>query len=48
MLRARPRGVVRRDVVPSASVRRVLEAAPGVVVGDGYGPTETTTFATRH
>ncbi|PLW73733.1 non-ribosomal peptide synthetase, partial [Streptomyces sp. DJ] len=36
------------DVVPSASVRRVLEAAPGVVVGDGYGPTETTTFATRH
>ncbi|QMV22159.1 AMP-binding protein [Streptomyces sp. SCUT-3] len=48
VLRARPRGVVRRDVVPSASVRRVLEAAPGVVVGDGYGPTETTTFATRH
>ncbi|MGW3210312.1 non-ribosomal peptide synthase/polyketide synthase, partial [Streptomyces sp. NPDC001135] len=36
------------DVVPAAAVRRVLEACPGVVVVDGYGPTETTTFATTH
>uniref|UniRef100_UPI0012E99EBE non-ribosomal peptide synthetase n=1 Tax=Streptomyces apocyni TaxID=2654677 RepID=UPI0012E99EBE len=36
------------DVVPPASVRRVLEAAPDTVVVDGYGPTETTTFATHH
>ncbi|MFH9091009.1 amino acid adenylation domain-containing protein, partial [Streptomyces sp. NPDC017673] len=36
------------DVVPSAMVRRVLEACPGIVVTDGYGPTETTTFATCH
>ncbi|MET8010137.1 non-ribosomal peptide synthase/polyketide synthase [Streptomyces sp. NPDC005271] len=34
------------DVVPAASVRRVLAACPGVTVVDGYGPTETTTFAT--
>src|SRR5437764_551926 len=27
-------------------VRRVLAACPGIVVVDGYGPTETTTFAT--
>ncbi|MBB5857514.1 non-ribosomal peptide synthase/polyketide synthase [Amycolatopsis umgeniensis] len=36
------------DVVPAASVRRVREACPGTVVVDGYGPTETTTFATSH
>ncbi|MGW5053661.1 non-ribosomal peptide synthase/polyketide synthase [Actinokineospora sp. NPDC004072] len=36
------------DVVPSAAVRRVLAACPGLVVVDGYGPTETTTFATTH
>ncbi|MFD0889857.1 amino acid adenylation domain-containing protein, partial [Streptosporangium algeriense] len=36
------------DVVSSASVRRVLERCPGLVVVDGYGPTETTTFATCH
>ncbi|MEU4744125.1 amino acid adenylation domain-containing protein, partial [Actinosynnema sp. NPDC023658] len=36
------------DVVPPATVRRVQEAAPGIVFGDGYGPTETTTFATHH
>ncbi|MDQ3898410.1 MAG: amino acid adenylation domain-containing protein [Actinomycetota bacterium] len=36
------------DVVPAAAVRRVLEACPGVVVVDGYGPTETTTFATSY
>ncbi|NUS62644.1 MAG: amino acid adenylation domain-containing protein, partial [Saccharothrix sp.] len=35
------------DVVPAAAVRRVLDACPGLVVVDGYGPTETTTFASR-
>ncbi|NUT47412.1 MAG: AMP-binding protein, partial [Saccharothrix sp.] len=35
------------DVVPAAAVRRVLAASPGIVVVDGYGPTETTTFASR-
>ncbi|WP_432010894.1 non-ribosomal peptide synthase/polyketide synthase [Streptomyces cucumeris] len=34
------------DVVPAASVRRVLARCPGLTVVDGYGPTETTTFAT--
>ncbi|MGW3211841.1 amino acid adenylation domain-containing protein [Streptomyces parvus] len=33
------------DVVSAAAVRRVLEHCPGTVVADGYGPTETTTFA---
>ncbi|WP_041842395.1 amino acid adenylation domain-containing protein [Actinoplanes friuliensis] len=36
------------DVVPAASVRAVLDACPDVTVVDGYGPTETTTFAVRH
>ncbi|MGW7535471.1 non-ribosomal peptide synthase/polyketide synthase [Amycolatopsis sp. NPDC054798] len=36
------------DVVPAGAVRRVLRACPGVTVVDGYGPTETTTFATAH
>ncbi|MEU9575657.1 amino acid adenylation domain-containing protein, partial [Streptomyces massasporeus] len=36
------------DAVPAAAVRRVLEACPGLVVVDGYGPTETTTFATTY
>ncbi|MEA2589293.1 MAG: hypothetical protein QOH66_2220, partial [Actinomycetota bacterium] len=36
------------DVVPAAAVRRVMQACPGLVVVDGYGPTETTTFATHH
>ncbi|MEU7481582.1 amino acid adenylation domain-containing protein [Lentzea sp. NPDC042327] len=36
------------DVVPAAAVRRVMAACPGLVVVDGYGPTETTTFATSH
>ncbi|WP_406841549.1 non-ribosomal peptide synthase/polyketide synthase (plasmid) [Streptomyces sp. AHU1] len=36
------------DVVPAATVRRVLESCPATVVTDGYGPTETTTFATSH
>ncbi|WP_225446983.1 non-ribosomal peptide synthetase [Streptacidiphilus sp. PB12-B1b] len=34
------------DAVPAAAVRRVLAACPGLSVVDGYGPTETTTFAT--
>ncbi|WP_182880432.1 non-ribosomal peptide synthase/polyketide synthase [Microbispora sp. H10949] len=36
------------DVVPADAVRRVMDACPGVVVVDGYGPTETTTFAAAH
>ncbi|MFE5560598.1 amino acid adenylation domain-containing protein [Streptomyces sp. NPDC056544] len=36
------------DVVPAPAVRRVLDAAPGLTVVDGYGPTETTTFAASH
>ncbi|MFF1651545.1 amino acid adenylation domain-containing protein, partial [Streptomyces sp. NPDC058240] len=36
------------DVVPAAAVSRVLDACPGLVVVDGYGPTETTTFATTY
>ncbi|MBB1258527.1 non-ribosomal peptide synthetase [Streptomyces alkaliterrae] len=36
------------DVVPADSVRRVMAHCPGTTVVDGYGPTETTTFATRH
>ncbi|WP_405559512.1 amino acid adenylation domain-containing protein [Streptomyces sp. NBC_01180] len=36
------------DVVSAASVRRVMEAHPGIAVADGYGPTETTVFATHH
>ncbi|MFE3634312.1 non-ribosomal peptide synthase/polyketide synthase [Streptomyces sp. NPDC059168] len=36
------------DVVPAPAVRRVLAACPGLTVVDGYGPTETTTFATSH
>ncbi|WP_189226194.1 non-ribosomal peptide synthase/polyketide synthase [Saccharothrix coeruleofusca] len=34
------------DVVPAAAVRAVREACPEITVVDGYGPTETTTFAT--
>ncbi|MFH8371513.1 amino acid adenylation domain-containing protein [Streptomyces sp. NPDC018031] len=36
------------DVVPPAAVARVMENCPGIAVVNGYGPTETTTFATRH
>ncbi|MFJ8470266.1 amino acid adenylation domain-containing protein, partial [Streptomyces swartbergensis] len=36
------------DVVPAESVRRVLEANPGVVVRHLYGPTEVTLCATQH
>ncbi|MEU6776075.1 non-ribosomal peptide synthase/polyketide synthase [Streptomyces sp. NPDC046759] len=35
------------EAVPGAVVRRVLDACPSLTVVDGYGPTETTTFATR-
>ncbi|MGW1893341.1 non-ribosomal peptide synthase/polyketide synthase [Streptomyces sp. NPDC002004] len=35
------------EAVPGAAVRRVLDACPDLTVVDGYGPTETTTFATR-
>ncbi|MFD9903354.1 amino acid adenylation domain-containing protein, partial [Streptomyces sp. NPDC059063] len=35
------------EAVPGAVVRRVVDACPDLVVVDGYGPTETTTFATR-
>ncbi|MGW2817180.1 amino acid adenylation domain-containing protein [Streptomyces sp. NPDC001415] len=36
------------DVVPAHAVRRVVDACPGITLYNGYGPTETTTFATRH
>ncbi|HEX2203635.1 MAG TPA: amino acid adenylation domain-containing protein, partial [Longimicrobium sp.] len=36
------------DVVSPAHVRRVLDAHPGLVVVDGYGPTEGTTFTCCH
>ncbi|MGW3951331.1 amino acid adenylation domain-containing protein [Streptomyces sp. NPDC004752] len=36
------------DVVPAHAVRRVVEACPGITLYNGYGPTETSTFATRH
>ncbi|QWF81842.1 non-ribosomal peptide synthetase [Amycolatopsis sp. CA-230715] len=36
------------DVVSPEAVRRVRTANPDLVVVNGYGPTETTTFATRH
>ncbi|MFE2164045.1 amino acid adenylation domain-containing protein [Streptomyces sp. NPDC059447] len=36
------------EAVPATAVRRVLEACPHTKVVDGYGPTESTTFATAH
>ncbi|MHC3475578.1 non-ribosomal peptide synthetase, partial [Streptomyces sp. 7R007] len=36
------------DVVQADAVRRIRDACPGLVVVDGYGPTETTTYATCH
>ncbi|MBD0673833.1 non-ribosomal peptide synthetase, partial [Streptomyces sp. CBMA156] len=36
------------DVLPPAAVARVLAACPGTAVVNGYGPTETTTFAAHH
>ncbi|MFC5957576.1 non-ribosomal peptide synthase/polyketide synthase [Streptomyces pratens] len=35
------------EAVPGSAVRRVLDACPALTVVDVYGPTETTTFATR-
>ncbi|HEV7588936.1 MAG TPA: amino acid adenylation domain-containing protein, partial [Longimicrobium sp.] len=36
------------DVVSPQAVRRVLDANPGLVVTNGYGPTEGTTFTCCH
>ncbi|AUH44669.1 non-ribosomal peptide synthetase [Streptomyces sp. CMB-StM0423] len=36
------------DAVQAEAVRRVRAACPELVVVDGYGPTETTTFATSY
>ncbi|WP_405366031.1 non-ribosomal peptide synthetase [Kitasatospora sp. NBC_00039] len=36
------------DVVSPVAVARVLAACPGLTVANGYGPTETTTFALSH
>jgi non-ribosomal peptide synthase protein (TIGR01720 family) len=36
------------DVVPAAAVGRALATCPGLTVVDGYGPTETTTFAATY
>jgi amino acid adenylation domain-containing protein len=36
------------DVVSPARVARVMEACPGLVVINGYGPTENTTFTCCH
>ncbi|WP_251094766.1 non-ribosomal peptide synthetase [Streptomyces sp. Caat 7-52] len=36
------------DVVPPEAVRRVLDHNPRLTVVNGYGPTETTTFAATH
>ncbi|MFD2415742.1 amino acid adenylation domain-containing protein [Amycolatopsis pigmentata] len=36
------------DVVPAAAIEQVRARCPGLTIVDGYGPTETTTFATRH
>jgi amino acid adenylation domain-containing protein len=36
------------DVVPRRAVECVAASCPGISVFNGYGPTETTTFATRY
>jgi amino acid adenylation domain-containing protein len=36
------------DIVSAQHARRLLEAAPGLVLIDGYGPTEGTTFTCCH
>ncbi|WP_052809537.1 non-ribosomal peptide synthetase [Streptomonospora alba] len=36
------------DIVPRSAVAAVLDHCPELVVVNGYGPTETTTFATTH
>src|SRR5262249_36513283 len=35
------------EAISADAVRRVQEACPSLTVVNGYGPTETTTFATR-
>ncbi|MCP3800880.1 amino acid adenylation domain-containing protein [Allokutzneria sp. A3M-2-11 16] len=36
------------EVVPHEAVARVLDLHPGLVITNGYGPTENTTFTTTH
>nr|WP_042180536.1 non-ribosomal peptide synthetase [Kibdelosporangium sp. MJ126-NF4]CEL14435.1 Peptide synthetase [Kibdelosporangium sp. MJ126-NF4]CTQ88800.1 non-ribosomal peptide synthetase [Kibdelosporangium sp. MJ126-NF4] len=36
------------DVVPHDHVARVLDRHPGIVISNGYGPTENTTFTATH
>ncbi|MEV4118622.1 amino acid adenylation domain-containing protein [Micromonospora sp. NPDC049645] len=40
--------VVGGDAVSGAAVRRVVERCPGVLMVNGYGPSESTTFTTLH
>ncbi|MGX1914109.1 non-ribosomal peptide synthase/polyketide synthase [Streptomyces phaeochromogenes] len=35
------------DVVPEAAVRQILEAVPGIIVRNAYGPTEVTVIGTQ-
>jgi amino acid adenylation domain-containing protein len=34
------------EAASPAGMRRVIQTCPGIILGNGYGPTETTTFAT--
>lgn len=43
-----PRVLAGGDVLPMAAVEKLLRAAPGLRLVNGYGPTETTTFACCH
>ncbi|MEU6153437.1 amino acid adenylation domain-containing protein [Actinosynnema sp. NPDC047251] len=36
------------DACDPTTIRRFLDTCPGIALHNGYGPTETTTFATRH
>ncbi|WP_121401113.1 non-ribosomal peptide synthetase [Micromonospora sp. M71_S20] len=40
--------VVGGDAVSGVALRRVVERCPGVLMVNGYGPSETTTFTTLH